>query len=645
MEQAAAAAIARALEELGRNDLLRTRRVLDSPQGAVVREGGQELANFAANDYLGLANHPRLRAAAHAAIDAWGFGAGASPIVVGHTRAHEEAERAFAHFTHAPRALLFPSGYAANLGILTALADRSTAIFADKLNHACLNDGALLSRAAFRRYPHGDFGALEALLNASTAATRVIATDTVFSMDGDIAPLAELAGLAERHDAWLVLDDAHGIGVLGRRTRRARPVRPALPAHHPHGHARQGSRGLWRLRGRRPRTHRVADAARAHLRVLHRPASGDRGRRDRVPAPHRGASRAGGHPARAHRRIPARLCPARHRDRVHHGDPADHRRRSGAAHWRFPRGCANSGNSFRRSARRRCRTGVHACACRYRPRIPARRSSTSPPPCTRSSAMALHVERHGSGPDLVLLHGWGLHGGVWSALAARLATSFRVHVVDLPGHGGSRDALLAGLDGLVDAVAEVTPVGARVCGWSLGGLAALRLAARHPAQVAALALVSTTPCFVRRDDWPHAMAPETLADFALGAAHRSGTHHPQVRQPQRAGRAAGARADARTGRAPSRPCRAVPGCPGRGPGHPARHRPAGRGRRNRHSGAGDPRRARRAGSRRRGPLAGAGPGECAIRRNRGCRAPALREPCRSRRRGTGAAAWMRPCCR
>jgi 8-amino-7-oxononanoate synthase len=216
MEHTAAAAIARALEELGRNDLLRTRRVLDSPQGAVVREGDQELANFAANDYLGLANHPRIRAAAHAAIDAWGVGAGASPIVVGHMRAHEEAERAFAHFTHAPRALLFPSGYAANLGILTALADRSTAIFADKLNHACLNDGAVLSRAALRRYPHGDVGALQTLLNASTAATRVIATDTVFSMDGDIAPLAELAGLAERHDAWLVLDDAHGIGVLGR---------------------------------------------------------------------------------------------------------------------------------------------------------------------------------------------------------------------------------------------------------------------------------------------------------------------------------------------------------------------------------------------------------------------------------------------
>ena len=130
--------------------------------------------------------------------------------------------------------------------------------------------------------------------------------------------------------------------------------------------------------------------------------------------------------------------------------------------------------------------------------------------------MALHVERQGRGRDLVLLHGWGLHGGVWSALAARLATSFRVHVVDLPGHGYSHSVSLAGLDELADAVAAVTPAGAYVCGWSLGGLAALRLAVRHPALVTALGLVSTTPCFVRRHDWPHAMAPETLADFARG---------------------------------------------------------------------------------------------------------------------------------
>jgi len=213
--QAGLAALGRGMEELGRAGLLRTRRVLDSAQGPVVVENGRSLANFASNDYLGLADHPRIRDAAHRAIDTFGFGAGASPIVVGHSRLHEEAEAAFAHFSGLGRALLFPSGYAANLGILTALADRSAEIFADRLNHACLNDGAVLSRATFHRYPHGDLDRLEALLAASKAAIRVIATDAVFSMDGDVAPLPALLALAERHDAWLVLDDAHGIGVLG----------------------------------------------------------------------------------------------------------------------------------------------------------------------------------------------------------------------------------------------------------------------------------------------------------------------------------------------------------------------------------------------------------------------------------------------
>jgi 8-amino-7-oxononanoate synthase len=215
MAQAGLAALERGLEDLGREGLLRTRRVLDSAQGPLVLEGGAEAANFASNDYLGLASHPDIRAAAHAAIDAYGFGAGASPIVVGHSRLHEQAEAAFAHFVHLPRALLFPSGYAANLGILAALADRSADIFADKLNHACLNDGALLSRATLHRYPHGDLDRLESLLAASKAAIKVIATDTVFSMDGDVAPVPDLLAAAQRHDAWLVLDDAHGIGVLG----------------------------------------------------------------------------------------------------------------------------------------------------------------------------------------------------------------------------------------------------------------------------------------------------------------------------------------------------------------------------------------------------------------------------------------------
>ena len=215
MAHAGLAAVRRGLAELDREGLRRARRVLDSPQGPVVREGGRELANFASNDYLGLANHPRIVAAAREAVDRFGFGAGASPIVVGQSRAHEEAEAGFARFTGLPRALLFPSGFAATLGILAALAGRSAAIFGDRLDHACLVDGALLSRAAFHRYPHGDLAALDALLARSKAGVRVIASDTVFSMDGDVAPLADLLALAERHDAWLVLDDAHGIGVLG----------------------------------------------------------------------------------------------------------------------------------------------------------------------------------------------------------------------------------------------------------------------------------------------------------------------------------------------------------------------------------------------------------------------------------------------
>jgi pimeloyl-[acyl-carrier protein] methyl ester esterase len=128
--------------------------------------------------------------------------------------------------------------------------------------------------------------------------------------------------------------------------------------------------------------------------------------------------------------------------------------------------------------------------------------------------MALHVEYRGHGPDLVLLHGWGLHGGVWRSLASRLESGFRVHLVDLPGHGHSRDVPFGTLDDIADALAEAVPEGATVGGWSLGGLVAMRLATRHPRRAARLAFVSTTPCFAQRADWPHAMARETLESFA-----------------------------------------------------------------------------------------------------------------------------------
>jgi 8-amino-7-oxononanoate synthase len=202
-----------ALEARG---LRRERRVLESPQGARVTVDGRAYVAYCSNDYLGLAAHPELVAAVREGAERYGVGAGASHLILGHGAAHHALEERLAAFVGLPRALLFSTGYLANLGIVTALAGRGDAVFADRLNHASLNDAALLSRAEFKRYPHLDLNALERLLAGSRARRKLIVTDAVFSMDGDIAPVPELLALAERHDAWLVLDDAHGFGVLGR---------------------------------------------------------------------------------------------------------------------------------------------------------------------------------------------------------------------------------------------------------------------------------------------------------------------------------------------------------------------------------------------------------------------------------------------
>jgi 8-amino-7-oxononanoate synthase len=208
------------IAELAAADQLRTRRVVESPIGRVLQVEGRALINFASNDYLGLANDPRLVAAAKSAIDEFGMGAGASHMVSGHMAPHHALELELAEFAGMPRALFFSSGYAANLGMVTALASRGDAIFADKLNHACLNDGALLSRAEFKRYAHGDLGKLRALLadraeNAANGTRMLVVTDAVFSMDGDVADIRALLKLCDEFDALLLIDDAHGFGVLG----------------------------------------------------------------------------------------------------------------------------------------------------------------------------------------------------------------------------------------------------------------------------------------------------------------------------------------------------------------------------------------------------------------------------------------------
>lgn len=208
-------ALARELAELEQAGLARRRRVLATPQGPRVAVDGRELIAFCSNDYLGLAAHPELIEAAREGAARYGVGAGASHLLLGHSTAHHELETRLAAFVEQPRALLLSTGYMANLAAVTALVGREDAVFADRLNHASLNDAALLSRAVFKRYPHLDLEALERLLRASRARRRLVISDAVFSMDGDIAPVPGLIALCERYDAWLLLDDAHGFGVLG----------------------------------------------------------------------------------------------------------------------------------------------------------------------------------------------------------------------------------------------------------------------------------------------------------------------------------------------------------------------------------------------------------------------------------------------
>lgn len=204
-----------ALADLDAQGLRRRRRVLDSPQGVRVRVDGRDCLSFSSNDYLGLSNHPAIAAAVREAMDSAGVGAGAAHLLTGHHRLHHTLEEQLAAFVGLPAALLFSTGCMANMGVLPALLDRHAEVFEDRLNHASLVDAALLSRARLSRYPHLDLAALERQLAASPAAVKLIASDTVFSMDGDLAPVPELLALAERHDAWLYLDDAHGFGVLG----------------------------------------------------------------------------------------------------------------------------------------------------------------------------------------------------------------------------------------------------------------------------------------------------------------------------------------------------------------------------------------------------------------------------------------------
>ncbi|WP_207879883.1 8-amino-7-oxononanoate synthase [Pseudomonas sp. 32_A] len=206
--------LAARLAERRAADLYRQRPLLQSPQGPEVVVDGQRLLAFCSNDYLGLANHPEVIAAWQAGAERWGVGGGASHLVIGHSTPHHQVEEALAELTGRPRALLFSTGYMANLGAITALVGQGDTVLQDRLNHASLLDGGLLSGARFNRYLHNDPASLASRLDKAVGNTLVV-TDGVFSMDGDLADLPALADVARARGAWLMVDDAHGLGTLG----------------------------------------------------------------------------------------------------------------------------------------------------------------------------------------------------------------------------------------------------------------------------------------------------------------------------------------------------------------------------------------------------------------------------------------------
>lgn len=202
------------LSERREAGLTRSLRVADSPQGVRMQVDGRNLLTFCSNDYLGLANHPDIAIAMQAGIARWGTGAGAAHLVNGHFGPHDQLEHALADWLVVDRTLLFSTGYMANLAVVGGLMARGDTVVADRLNHASLVDAAQLSGAKLLRYRHADMDDARRQLARATG-TRMILTDGVFSMDGDVAPLADLMTLAEEFDAWLVVDDAHGFGVWG----------------------------------------------------------------------------------------------------------------------------------------------------------------------------------------------------------------------------------------------------------------------------------------------------------------------------------------------------------------------------------------------------------------------------------------------
>jgi len=203
------------LQQRKQQALYRSRRVVESAQDIRILIDGKSYLSFCSNDYLGLANHPALKKRQQLAIDKYGVGSGASHLISGHSQAHHALEDELAEYMQVERVLLYSTGYMANMGIVNALLERHDAVFEDRLNHASLIDAGLLTTAKLSRYHHCDVNMLQRQLECSEARLKLVLTDAVFSMDGNLAPISELIETCEQNKAWIMVDDAHGFGVLG----------------------------------------------------------------------------------------------------------------------------------------------------------------------------------------------------------------------------------------------------------------------------------------------------------------------------------------------------------------------------------------------------------------------------------------------
>lgn len=542
--------------------LLRSRRTVDTPQSPHIVVDGKSYLAFCSNDYLGLANHPQLIAALQQGAQQWGVGAGAAHLVSGHFTPHHQLEQQLADFVGKPAALLFSTGYMANIGVVQALVGKGDTVFADKLNHASLNDAMQLSRAQVKRYRHGDMAQLTELLLGTSGGRKLIVTDAVFSMDGDIAPFSELLTLCEQHDAWLYVDDAHGFGVLGAQGRGSLAHLPPLSNSLPHRGERASERGevsriiymatLGKAAGvsgafvaaEQVVIDTLINHARSYVYTTATPPALSVALSESLRLIAQGDDK------RAHLKnlimqlrgglaeLPWTLMPSQTAIQpLLIGDNQQALQLSeglrqrgiwvaairpptvpeGTARLRITLSAAHSAEDVEQLIK-----ALHELAPHPSTKVP--KITPIPHRFKRLAETSLHIEKHGSGAPLLLIHGWGMHGGMWGGMVKKLAEEFCVYVVDLPGHGEShatanpaRHGLGCGLDSLdffVSALTEKFPMPLTVCGWSLGGQVALRWAAREPLKIRRLVLVASTPCFVQQDHWRCAMDAETLTGFA-----------------------------------------------------------------------------------------------------------------------------------